>query len=436
MKEGGHRRLRGRRRVSDGARRSRSRPPQRALPVAGASSTRSAFASRRRRASSGCAWTSPSAAAGPSAARTSRPSWPRRGCAATGARSRPTCTSLARPAPFENDRLGRGVRRPAARSARSIRAPSSSSTSPATGPIRLPPGEGPRRRPLLFLGHTGQIVKRAALGRRGLRARPLQPRRDREAPARGRRQAAGRRRARRRPRDLLRQPRGLRRPTGPPTCSQQFHAAPRLRPAPAAADARLRRRRALAARCGATIGRTLTELYEERFLSPLRSGRAKNKVLLRIQNYGEPPASLASSRHADLIDGEGLALPHAHVVALGLVGVAPASAGRSTASETWTWLHSPAFRATPLDVKAEADQHFLSGINQLIGHGWPYSPPQAGNPGWPFYAAARAHRQEPVVARDARPAAYLQRALRSCCARASRSPTSRSTRRPRTRAPP
>ncbi len=59
-----------------------------------------------------------------------------------------------------------------------------------------------------------------------------------------------------------------------------------------------------------------------------------------------------------------------------------------TTSETWTWLHSPAFRATPLDVKAEADQHFLSGINQLIGHGWPYSPPQAGKPGWPFYAAA------------------------------------------------
>src|SRR5262249_15565947 len=58
-----------------------------------------------------------------------------------------------------------------------------------------------------------------------------------------------------------------------------------------------------------------------------------------------------------------------------------------TGSETWTWIHSPAFRATPFDMKAEADQHFLSGVNQLIGHGWPYSPPQAGTPGWPFYAA-------------------------------------------------
>ena len=30
-------------------------------------------------------------------------------------------------------------------------------------------------------------------------------------------------------------------------------------------------------------------------------------------------------------------------------------------SETWTWLHSPAFRATPLDMKAEADLHFPAG---------------------------------------------------------------------------
>lgn len=56
-------------------------------------------------------------------------------------------------------------------------------------------------------------------------------------------------------------------------------------------------------------------------------------------------------------------------------------------SETWTWLHSPAFRATPLDMKAEADLHFLQGINQLVGHGWPYSPKSAGEPGWRMYAA-------------------------------------------------
>jgi len=64
-------------------------------------------------------------------------------------------------------------------------------------------------------------------------------------------------------------------------------------------------------------------------------------------------------------------------------------------SETWTWLHSPAFRATPLDMKAEADLHFLQGINQLVGHGWPYSPQTAGEPGWRMYAAGAFNAHNP-----------------------------------------
>src|SRR5262249_22796795 len=80
-----------------------------------------------------------------------------------------------------------------------------------------------------------------------------------------------------------------------------------------------------------------------------------------------------------------------------------------TGSETWTWIHSPAFRATPFDMKAEADQHFLSGVNQLIGHGWPYSPPQAGTPGWPFYAAGVFTEKNPWWPVMPDVARYLQR---------------------------
>ena len=59
-----------------------------------------------------------------------------------------------------------------------------------------------------------------------------------------------------------------------------------------------------------------------------------------------------------------------------------------SSSETWTWLHSPVFRATPLDMKAEADLHFLQGINQLVATAGRIRRPQAGEPGWHFYAAA------------------------------------------------
>jgi hypothetical protein len=80
-----------------------------------------------------------------------------------------------------------------------------------------------------------------------------------------------------------------------------------------------------------------------------------------------------------------------------------------TSTETWTWLHSPVFRATPLDMKAEADLHFLQGVNQLIGHGWPYSPDMAGEPGWRFYAAAVFNHHNPwwLVMPDV--TKYLQR---------------------------
>jgi hypothetical protein len=78
-------------------------------------------------------------------------------------------------------------------------------------------------------------------------------------------------------------------------------------------------------------------------------------------------------------------------------------------SEVWTWLHSPAFRATPLDMKAEADLHFLQGVNQLVGHGWPYSPEEAGEPGWRMYAAAALNTHNPWSFAMPDLAGYLQR---------------------------
>ena len=60
-------------------------------------------------------------------------------------------------------------------------------------------------------------------------------------------------------------------------------------------------------------------------------------------------------------------------------------------------------------MKAEADLHFLQGINQLIGHGWPYSPPNAGEPGWRFYAAAVFNNHNPWWIVMPEIAKYLQR---------------------------
>ena len=66
-----------------------------------------------------------------------------------------------------------------------------------------------------------------------------------------------------------------------------------------------------------------------------------------------------------------------------------------SSGETFTWLHSPVFRATPLDMKTEADIDFIMGENLLIFHGWPYSAPQVGEPGWSLYAAAVFNNHNP-----------------------------------------
>ena len=155
-------------------------------------------------------------------------------------------------------------------------------------------------------------------------------------------------------------------------------------------------------------GETLTELVDENYLKPINSWATAHHTLFRSQTYGDPAVSLASNALIDLPEGEGpqwrqfsytrWATSASHVF------------GRPiTSAETWTWLHSPAFAATPLDMKAEADRFFLQGINQIIGHGWPYSPASAGEPGWRFYAAGAFNTHDPwwIVMPDI--ATYLQR---------------------------
>ncbi len=132
---------------------------------------------------------------------------------------------------------------------------------------------------------------------------------------------------------------------------------------------------------------TQTELADERYLTPIDNWAKAHGTQFRSQTYGEPAVSMSSNRLVALPEGEGpqfrafsftrLATSAGHVY------------GRPVISaETWTWLDSPAFSATPLDMKAEADRMLLQGVNQFVGHGWPYTPPGALEPGYAFYAAA------------------------------------------------
>lgn len=148
------------------------------------------------------------------------------------------------------------------------------------------------------------------------------------------------------------------------------------------------------ARIRADYHRTLVELYEENFVAVCRRWAAGRGVPFRIQGYGTPPATISSYRYADLFEGEGWGWRQ--ITQTRWASSAAHLYGRPVVSaEAWTWVHSPSFRATPLDLKGEAHEHFLNGVNQLIGHGWPYSPTDAPGLGWFFYAAGALDDRNP-----------------------------------------
>ncbi|MFP5230109.1 MAG: glycosyl hydrolase [Acidobacteriota bacterium] len=142
-------------------------------------------------------------------------------------------------------------------------------------------------------------------------------------------------------------------------------------------------------------GRTLAELIDQNYLTGINTWARAHHTEFRSQSYGIPAVTLSSNALVDLPEGEGSQWHGPFSFTRWATSASHVYGRRVTSSETWTWLHSPAFRATPLDMKAEADTFFLQGINQFMGHGWPYSPPYAGDPGYSFYAAAVFNNHNP-----------------------------------------
>jgi hypothetical protein len=143
-------------------------------------------------------------------------------------------------------------------------------------------------------------------------------------------------------------------------------------------------------------GRTLTELIDENYLVQVTRWAVAHHTKFRSQTYGEPAVSLSSQNLVSLAEGEGpqwrsfstlrWATSANHVFGHNV-----------TSGETFTWLHSPVFRAVPLDMKTEADIDFIMGENLIFCHGWPYSAPddEVSEPGWSLYAAGSFNNHNP-----------------------------------------
>jgi hypothetical protein len=62
--------------------------------------------------------------------------------------------------------------------------------------------------------------------------------------------------------------------------------------------------------------------------------------------------------------------------------------------ESFTWLNEH-WRVTMQELRQRADDIFSLGANQLVFHGYNYSPPEAGFPGWTFYASCEINHNNP-----------------------------------------
>ena len=153
---------------------------------------------------------------------------------------------------------------------------------------------------------------------------------------------------------------------------------------------------------------TLSDLIRENYLTPINQLALSHNTKFRSQTYGEPAVTLFDESIPSLPEGEGPQW-RAFSYTRWASSASHLYHRNVTSAETFTWLHSPAFRATPLDTKVEADRMFLLGVNQIIGHGWPYSPPVAGEPGFSLYAAAVFNSHNPWFPLMPDITKYLQR---------------------------
>jgi len=136
---------------------------------------------------------------------------------------------------------------------------------------------------------------------------------------------------------------------------------------------------------------TLSELTLENFFLPLAEWCRAKRIPSRVQAHGAMGDILRAYGSVAVPEGETifggdvnrvnirhrrLASSAAHLYAKPIVS-----------AETYTWLRTPMFMANLEMMKAATDAAFLDGINQIVNHGYSYSPPSAGRPGWSFYAS-------------------------------------------------
>ena len=133
---------------------------------------------------------------------------------------------------------------------------------------------------------------------------------------------------------------------------------------------------------------TLRELITENCYAELTRWCHQHGLQSRAQAHGSPTDWEDSYGLADIPEFEmDFKAPGDVPIGADLARAAGHVYGHPVVScESFTWL-TEHWRMTMHDLRQQADTIFANGASQLVFHGYSYSPPAAGFPGWDFYAA-------------------------------------------------
>jgi hypothetical protein len=159
---------------------------------------------------------------------------------------------------------------------------------------------------------------------------------------------------------------------------------------------------------------TLSDLILDEFFAPLVAWADRHGMQARIQAHGAMGDVMRGYSLAHIPEGENIFLGDRYIVNLKHRRLASSAAHvyekPLVSAETYTWLRTPVYTTTLEMMKAATDATLLDGINHIVNHGYSYSPPEAGEPGWAFYASTEVNHTNTWWRHYPHLAGYVQRA--------------------------
>lgn len=155
--------------------------------------------------------------------------------------------------------------------------------------------------------------------------------------------------------------------------------------------------------------RTVTEVFLDHYAKTLQDWAHQHGIGVQSESYGTPGVDLTGYQYVDYPMGE-----ESSWKSLSASRWASSAAHqygkRVISAETWTWLRWPRYTSSLQDLKVSADMFLVSGINKFVAHGYAYSPPAAGVPGWGYYASVMLNENNPFWPHFHELSNYLRRA--------------------------